>query len=515
MIRIVSQAELIGLRPTTGVAFTFEVTPSLVKAIRYFVMVTAARAVRGQGDQHSTMLVHTSVLNSVHRSAAAAIGPYLNELCRQLEMTEPALIAELAAQWEEEQERVLAEEFDRERVPFTSIRPILAAIAGSIQVKVENWSSTNRIDYAEPSRKYLVIGGNVLARGLTLEGLSVSFFLRSSSQYDTLMQMGRWFGYRAGYEDLPRVWMEDSVQQHFFDLAAVEAEIRRDIARYAAEEITPQTFAVRIRRLPGMAITAPSKMRSVQTVQIGYSGSHQQTTRFYRRDVEWLARNWSAGAELIDSGSDITAIRGSRVVRGVGAAAIAAFLENYGVHPSHRPLLPSLLLDYIRRENAMGKLLHWNVVVIGAPGPGASEKALGRLGPVARVQRSALNGGGDEACIKALMSRRDLLADVDDRVSIADDSWEAYKTVREARSLPPLLLLYPIEKVSMPDPRTKTRVPLDAVGDVLGMGIVFPGAPADAQVYVAAALEPDDAVEMPEGDDALPGEVVDAAAGTP
>jgi hypothetical protein len=515
MIRIVPQAELVGLRPTPGVTFSFDVTPSLVKAIRYFVMVTAARAVRGQGDQHSTMLVHTSVLNSVHRSAAAAIRPHLNELCRQLEAGEPTLMVDLAEQWEDEQDHVLAEEFDRERVPFAAIRPQLAAVAGSIEVKVENWSSTNRIDYSEPSRKYLVIGGNVLARGLTLEGLSVSFFLRSSSQYDTLMQMGRWFGYRAGYEDLPRVWMEDSVQQHFFDLAAVEAEIRRDIRRYSEEEISPQTFAVRIRRLPGMAITAPSKMRSVQTVQIGYSGSHQQTTRFYRRDDKWLANNWNAGIELVDSGGDVTAIRENRVVRGVSTLAIATFLGKYGVHPSHRPLAPSLLLDYIRRENEMGKLLHWNVAVIGAPDPGLSENALGRLGTVARVRRSALQGGDDEACIKALMSRRDLLADVDDRPSVGEDSWEAYKGVREARGLPPLLLLYPIEKLSAPDARTKTRVPLDAARDVLGMGIVFPGAPADAQVYVAAALEPDDAVETPEGDDALPGDVVDAAQGTP
>jgi len=108
------------------------------------------------------------------------------------------------------------------------------------------------------------------------------------------------------------------------------------------------------------------------------------------------------------------------------------------------------------------------------------------------------------------MSRRDLLVDVVEQVAVSEDSWDGYKEVREARSLPPLLLLYPIEKHSVPDEGTRTRVALDACRDVLGLGIVFPGAPADAQVYVAAALEPDDAVETPEGDDALPVDVVDA-----
>src|SRR3546814_3394548 len=91
----------------------------------------------------------------------------------------------------------------------------LSVVASSIDVKVENWRSQDRIDYSVPGRRYIVIGGNVLARGLTLAGLVVSFFMRTSSQYDTLMQMGRWFGFRPGYEDLPRLWMEEDVRDAF------------------------------------------------------------------------------------------------------------------------------------------------------------------------------------------------------------------------------------------------------------------------------------------------------------
>jgi hypothetical protein len=510
MIRIVPPEELSRLRPAAGADFSFDVTPSLADAIRYFLMVTAARQVRGQTAEHSTMLVHTSVLNSVHRSAARAITPFVAQLAADLSSSDSLLFEELATVWQRESDRVLAEEFDRQPVPFSTIQPLLASVARSLEVKVENWTSTSRIDYSVPGRRFLVIGGNVLARGLTLEGLSVSFFLRSSSQYDTLMQMGRWFGYRSGYEDLPRVWMEDSVRQHFFDLAGVEAEVRREIRRYAEEEITPQSFAIRIRRLPGMAITAASKMRSAQTVQIGYAGSHQQTTRFYPNDHDWLRDNWNAGIALVDSGGHPDIVRGAPVVKGVQSRAVKAFLAAYQVHPSHRPLARELLLDYINRENAAGRLTEWNVALIGAQEAGRTAEDFGRLGRVYRVRRSALIGGGDEACIKALMSRRDLFVDLEPRPLAVDDSWEAYKDVREAMGLPPLLLLYPIEKTSAPGPRAGDRAPLDAVRDVLGLSIVFPGRHSAAQVYVAAALQPDDAGETPEGEDGLPADLIDA-----
>src|SRR3546814_19159941 len=108
----------------------------------------------------------------------------------------------------------------------------LSVVASSIDVKVENWSSQDRIDYSVPGRRYIVIGGNVLARGLTLAGLVVRFFMRTSSQYDTLMQMGRWFGFRPGSADPPRVWMAEDVRAAFFDLATVGEEVARGKETY-------------------------------------------------------------------------------------------------------------------------------------------------------------------------------------------------------------------------------------------------------------------------------------------
>src|SRR5450755_2807986 len=75
----------------------------------------------------------------------------------------------------------------------------------------------------------IAVGGFSLSRGLTLEGLMVSYFLRNSMMYDTLMQMGRWFGYRPGYEDLCRVWMPEEAEGWYAHIADSIEELREEL----------------------------------------------------------------------------------------------------------------------------------------------------------------------------------------------------------------------------------------------------------------------------------------------
>ena len=117
----------------------------------------------------------------------------------------------------------------------------------------------------------VAVGGNTLSRGLTLEGLSVSFFVRTASAYDTLLQMGRWFGYRNGYADLTRIWMTDEMREWFHHLATVEQEIRYDIERYETDHLTPEQLGPRIRTHPKLAITAAAKMQHARAADASYS----------------------------------------------------------------------------------------------------------------------------------------------------------------------------------------------------------------------------------------------------
>lgn len=514
MIRIVPETEADYLRPKgrKAAGFEFEVTDSLNRAICYFIMAIAAREARGQVNEHSTMLIHTSMLNSVHQSAKNAITPLLAHLSEGIAGRTPSLLATFERIWNEESRRVDSDEFGLEAVPFAELLPRLQSVVASIDVKVENWTSQDRIDYSEPARRYLVIGGNVLARGLTLNGLIVSFFMRSSSQYDTLMQMGRWFGYRPGFGDLPRVWMETAVRDAFFDLATVEEEIRRDAARYAEDNLTPEQFAVRIRKIPGLAITARAKMRDAKVAQVGYEGEHLQTIRFRRHDRDWLNRNWDIGSRLVDASGEWAQVGPNFIRKSVDVRFIQEFLRDYEIEGG-RSMRSELMLGYIDkvgRDNS--SLARWDILIVGNEEGRRSDRPLGAIGRVKCVNRSPLRNSGDFAFIKALMSRRDLLADFDVQpMGASRMSWDAIKTARENARMPPLMVLYPIDRYSIPS--SGLREPMEASADLLGLGIVFSGKPGSGVEYVQAAIQPEDADADEEfvGVDALPGELVDDA----
>lgn len=503
MIRAVRDEEIALLRPVSrSGAFRFEVSPSMEQAIRYFVMAIAAREERGIGDGHATMLVHTSMLNRVHLSTYDALKPYLEHLREQLARGDRVVLDEMHALWEEESALVPASEFGREPISFDRLVPRLGPVAKSIDIKIENFLSTDRIDYDEPGRRYLVIGGNVLARGLTLEGLMVSLFMRTSSQYDTLMQMGRWFGYRPGFEDLPRIWMEDSVKEAFFRLSAVEAEIRRDIEVYAKENLTPLQFPVRIRRIPGLMATNRARMRYAVTAQIGYAGSHVQTIRFPRNDVQWLRDNWAAGGRLLAASNRV---RSERNVFSTDLAAVVGFLSSYQVRGNSSGLDTGLIANYLRQSVEKNpSLQRWNVVVVTAKGGVPARQPLGPLDDIPCVNRSAMRGDQTEAFIKALMSKHDLLLDMEERPMLPKKpTWSDYKNARAARNMPPLLLLYPIDRASRPQEGARDRVNLEALHDVLGLGIVFPGDPLRSHDYISADLQPLDSDDVEGVDEAM------------
>lgn len=523
MIRTVEDSELSKLRPPGRgrAGFSFEVTESLDKAIRYFVLVIATRLRRGHDDSHMTMLIHTSMLNSVHRLTRTAISDHLAVLVSRLEGGDTDLVAELRRQWNEETNNVPASEFGREQTLFDDISGLLIEAAQSIEIKIENWSSTDRIDYSESGRRYLVIGGNVLARGLTLEGLVVSFFVRSTSQYDTLMQMGRWFGYRPGFEDLPRIWMEVDARDAFFDLATIEEEIRRDVSHYATAQVTPEEFAVRIRKIPGLMITARNKMQSMVMAEVGYAGRHLQTIRFLREDRNWLQGNWNAGVDLVASAQVSVNIRGNHVLKDVDVEHVRKFLQTYRVHETNSSMRQEDMLAFIQRSLARdSSLSSWNVVVATSRSLRPSLMPLGNLGNVSCVNRAPMRGSGKIASIKALMSKEDLLGDLDVLPPESERAdWDAIKEIRERQRLRPLLLIYPIHRHSTPMVKSGTsgrgeapvREDMNAAMDLLGVGIYFPGQPQSSQTYVSARLDPIEPEIELSGEDAIPADVIDDA----
>jgi hypothetical protein len=507
MIRKVPDAEASQLQPPNARerdTFTPTMVPSLQDAVLYFLATCAARRDRGATGSHMTMLVHTSAWVTNHERVAAIIRSWLDIHSLDLTTIGSQIQQRLLQLWAREQERLVPEAFEHSPIPNDRLLSRLPEVLAALEVSIENGSSEDRIDYSGPPKTYIVVGGSILARGLTLEGLAVSYFLRSSSQYDTLLQMGRWFGYRGGYEDLPRIWMPEELKIRFRALGRVESEIRDDIRQYASRDLTPLDVAVRIRSIPGMAITGATKMRHATNAAISFWGTHRQTFRFHHQDADELDRNWKAAVELLElaNGTGISPDEdGPRVWRGVPKSLIRPFLEVYSFHEAHQDLASETLVDFL--DSGDPRLNKWNVALAEPRGGQFSAKPLGPAGPVRMVNRARLDDDSKSADIKALMSKHDILADC----RLSTPSGRGWDDLKEARRQElgdiPLLLLYAIDRDSQPKkPGSGVRTTLDAAGDILGLGIVFPGSISEGAKFVSVRIEPLSAEELEELDTA-------------
>jgi len=497
IIRTVPDGELHLLRPPgrdLRESFSPGITESLQEALRYFLLTAAARLTRGQGDYHCSMLVHTSEYTIVHDRFRAPIETELSHLRASLLSAGAPVIAELEDLWSREQAAVPPASVGCTPVMFRALLPNLHSVLERVQIKLEHSRSIDRIEYPEvhegtPGKIYVVIGGNVLSRGLTIEGLTVSFFVRSASAYDTLLQMGRWFGYRPGYEDLPRLWMTDELKGYFYHLALVEREIRYDIDKYKNGHITPIEFGVRIRTHPVLAITSRLKMQRAVPAKMSFSGREVQTLVFNHQDEGWLRNNIAATRRLLSAilARDIesSTVRGrpSLVFESVPAEDVLAFLTDYQIHDTHVEMRAKLLRDYIESENAKGRLNSWNVVVVTKQNAKRGEIDLGLEKKVALVNRARHNRNIQFADVKALMSGLDLGADVErDDGELKSLKKEQLRRLRD--ELVPdrgLLLIYPINKDSEPlntakddGSRKPVRLPLGAKDHVIGIALAFP-----------------------------------------
>ena len=519
MIRCVPDDEVDCLRPPKGAAnFEPAVTPSLQSAIEYFVLATAARRVRGTGNEHSTMLLHTTVQTGVHAAFRVVVEAYLWRLRHDIGRQDAERLRGLRELWLEETARVPAEDFDESVVTFAELQGRLDEVLGDLRVIVDNSRSHDRLDYESGPVTAIAIGGNTLSRGLTLEGLVVSFFVRAVSAYDTLLQMGRWFGYRHGYADLPRIWLTRELSEWFRHLATVEEEVRRDVDRYLDGSATPLTLAVRMRTHPKLAITAAAKMRDAVKASASYGGQLLET-RYFKVGPEaedWLAGNERAARHLVErilnDGLSPVRVDDDRLyVENVPSHLVTEFLSAYAFHEKSYELQAKSLVSYVEKRNTADALLSWSVGIIGNRRASARQYEFVPGIEVGMVTRARLQDSPDEAAdIKTLTSRRDELVDLRVEQSASELTHKRILDLRRAqRPDVGLLLLYPINPESRTD--TRGRKPLNAPHDVvMGVALVFPEPIGDDDevTYYSADLSDvyveEDDLEALEGSDDEP-----------
>ena len=532
VIRDIPDVDAAVLRPPSDKdlreSFDVVLPESLTDAIEWFVVASAIRMARGE-NEHTSMLIHTTHYASPHFAIQARV----KEHCKSL-----------SKQWHAGDESALRRSYDKESASAAEVasKPMpswgdiatqLPKVLSELRVIVDNGSSDDRLDYdrrtntGEPIVETVIaIGGGTLSRGLTLEGLIVSYFTRTSNTYDTLLQMGRWFGYRNGYEDLPRIWMQASLADDYRFLALVEAEIRADIADMEVQKLTPREVGVRVRAHPGrLAIVARNKMGAARIVRITYSGERLQTFMFERSSAVAEANINSVRSFLSDAMSQSKLIASKSPLRwrltDVSAITVLDLLDTYRFHPDQVTMRGDFMAGWIR-ENALDSL--WNVVVVSTDRQARAESGelvdLGQLdlgfGDIPAVNRAPLKKSAPgTANIKALLNHADWFADLDSE-AVQSHSEGTTKTPRQVRRALAdgrgLVIIYVVSKDSIPQTEAagKSRTEMGADQHFVGLGVIFPetGQTMDHGSAAYFGVTPDWEVEVTDDED-LPADVID------
>lgn len=262
---------------------------SLKQAINTFVLTRAIRSIRDKGERHCSMLIQVTHKKDGHQVIKTLVDDYcqqlLNSISGFINLPSPekasSLIASLKCTWDEQFSRTEINETWNEVCKKLGEPNYTKKF--TVYKENSNTEKKLRLDYSkEEGLTAIVIGGNRLARGITLEGLCTSYFLRDSKQYDTLMQMGRWFGYRPNYADVCRIFITERMQNYFASIARATDELIESINEMRSEGKTPLEFGLRVRNsVGGLIVTSKNKMRSAEMreVWLDFSDSLCETYR--------------------------------------------------------------------------------------------------------------------------------------------------------------------------------------------------------------------------------------------
>lgn len=493
VIRLLSQDDINGTVPPTGrprPAYTPLMTEGLKTAIRWFALAAAMRRINNP-ESWATMLIHTSSNISAHEALYDVVREYMGDL--HADWTSGR--QEWQSLWTTEISRVTLETFSAAFPEYGQPAPVsypaweaivrqMDSVIQDIQVKIDNslYVGPERVVFDDDAplnqRLQIAIGGNTLSRGLTLEGLVSSYFARrftTQSSYDTLLQMGRWFGYRQGYELLPRLWTTENLRDGFRDLVIMEQNLRKSLQLYLRGH-SPANKAPVITRMPSMAITRRNVLGRTAVVEADYSGTAPQTILF-KNDSAWLGNNLAITKRLLNN---ISEYRGNSEVSGrllftnVPVRFIAEFIENFNFWPHTNTFNKKHILDYIRKYQE--EYSEWSVTVSGGTGNGPRFDGT----EVVMNNRSRIREDNESPSrmhtfinLKSLRATRDLLCDHPELIPAGKINEEALWDIRKDCGLNPVLILYPINKDSVHAGRNSERTSLNAVEDIIGVSLIM------------------------------------------
>lgn len=533
---------------------------SFKDALHWFLLATSVMRYR-KYKKPVSMLVHTSQKQDHHQVFAKLIDSYFKNTSK-IKIIEACRVL-----YEQEQKYFTKEDFEmefevypnkdevRDYPPFEKIEEELKRLIRENPSHINVLEETRRLDYHDglhlcidncsnnritedlehvrlaypdpglpnypaPAPAFIVIGGSTLSRGLTIEGLVSTYFLRTTSQADTLLQMGRFFGYRKGYEMLPRIWLTTNTAAKFRFMATLEAEMREDIETFILEGMDADEYGPKIKNSPKlswMRITARNRMQSAEEIDLDFSGTSNQTVVF-ENDKTTQIKNIEVTENFLNNLGSPNDTRNNRGIYW-DQVSFQQIKENFFQRfnfseQSEFANLKTFIEWYEKKEEEAG-FTKWNVVVSSSgvvDGDQSNPWVIGNrsVGLVTRSRRGSATG--EKINIGVLRTPSDLYADmtkemydaipqefkstkagkeertrIEEQLEAIDHKQPKKSIVNEIRKAAglgstPQLLLYRIDKNSKFESKqpenTKEadkRYDLNAEEDLIGVSLFVPG----------------------------------------
>ncbi|WP_098742053.1 Z1 domain-containing protein [Paenibacillus sp. EZ-K15] len=487
---------------TKGDADKFEeVPPQMEESILVFLLTIAVRNLRGQRNKHNSMLIHTSRFKDVQSSVKDGVDKVFREITEQIQYNKYSETVESIKRIYKEDTIPTSRAWpeDIQEFSWEEVYQELRDCSKKVRVFEINGNSKDALDYhqyKEDGLNVIAVGGDKLSRGLTLEGLSITYYFRNTLMYDTLMQMGRWFGYRKGYMDLCRIYTTGEIASNFEHLAIAMIELRREFDRLALANKTPLEYAVKMLSHPTMTLTSPLKMKNAAITNVIYRLTLQQT-RIYENKETFFSHNMKVTKNLINKlhprfmkthiGSGKT---GYYIAQEVDVNTVLNFLSEYKTSQGADKVDNIKIVNYIRQVNEIGELLHWTVAVVeGEPRDKSGlEKFPVRFGSfkidsavVRGVKAEEYNNQGQAKIdIRAIVASRQEFIDLD---QVAIKNMKDKQEIRKLRATEKgMLLIYPLH------PKVKVfeslRFTFSEKMVPIGIAISFPDSKLDdSKVY--------------------------------
>lgn len=533
IVRYIEDHERDTLREAQKAERLFECPEGLKTSIQWFLIAVSAQRALDYSKPLS-MLIHTSFKVAHHTLIADVVEKYLRSIKGSeavIEQMEKLYLEEKTNLRKEDLFKAMPEYSSKDSVPdypeWSSIEAELRYIMElsneyvshipigeegepsyhhGLHLVIDNSKSKAedqivRLVYPNskqtPSKApaFIVIGGNTLSRGLTLEGLVSTYFMRTTNQADTLMQMARWFGYRKKYELFPRIWMDRLAYERYTFLSQMNEDLKDEIIWFANNGMTPKDFAPRVKNSPNyqlVRITSNNKMQSAREVDFNFAGYNTQTI-YFEKNLETLKHNKKVTREFLN-GLNMPLVSKSKMLwEDVENDQVQSFLKQYKVCSLDKKMskLPQLI-GWL--ENHTEVLSNWNIILSSSgeiKENSGDDWNIHGYAPRPVTRTKLIDRSTEEiVSIGALRSPSDLTADVELNHELEKQDKNASRTadilsIREKYGYgdKPQLIIYRVDKgdITEEEYREKNkenhtkRAPLNFPEEIIGINILIPG----------------------------------------